>query len=434
MNTVTHIKSEQSDHSGSSERLIFLLAVLALILKIYCAASTFGETDVVLHYQFGRQISKTGLDSMYRQTALFNHTPVTGTFVCLAYELSARLDDAIPFHFFPLILRLPVILADFLTVLVFLRLCRKMTRPPPVWALVLFTLSPVAFMVNGYHGNVDAVMILFLVIAAFFCVIENPLLCGLSLGLACNIKIIPLLFTPVFFFFWMHRGRHRVIRFTGSCIVTCLAGWSAVLLGSPLQFFRQVLGYSSYWGSWGISYWLNITPWNCFHSPPIGNGKARVSLNDLLHSSDMFSFTITQQVLILLLKAVIILSIFRIAWSRRGKTGQEIFTSLAVAWMVFFVFSPGVCPQYMIWFAPFLLLYSAPWYLATTTACSIYLFNFYNITAGGLPWFYSSATGKLSAAAAPWSNCPWAVLIACLGYMWKKSRDPAQCENQSRPT
>src|SRR5205823_8209088 len=93
---------------------------------------------------------------------------------------------------FPFLLRLPGIIADFVVVWLFLRL--KNEEPQlrlPLWALLVFALSPVSIMVSGFHGNTDPVMALFLVLAAFAAVRNRPIWCGIFLALSCQIKIIP---------------------------------------------------------------------------------------------------------------------------------------------------------------------------------------------------------------------------------------------------
>src|SRR5207248_9754519 len=145
---------------------------------------------------------------------------------------------------FPLLYRLPSIAEDFSAVRGLLRI-RPRRGMPPIWSLVLFAVSPVAFMVSGFHGNVDPIMVCVLLVAAYFCVEEHAVLSAMFLGLACGIKIIPLFLTPVFFFFWMHRGRKQVLQFGASFALSCLAVWSTALLGSSNCFRKNVLGYSS---------------------------------------------------------------------------------------------------------------------------------------------------------------------------------------------
>jgi len=225
---------------------ILLAALVALVAKLYCAATTTGTNDVNLFVMFGRIISESGLTPLYGATRMFNHTPLVGTATALIYDLSG--DDLKRFAF---LLRLPSILADSGTVLLLLRI-RQTTGQPPWWALALLALSPVSFMVSGYHGNVDSIMVFLLVLAALMCVEGQPGFCGLSLGLACNVKVVPLLLVPALFFFWLHR--RKALPFALAAAVTVLVGWALPLVTTPRAFIANVLGYSSYWGSWGITY------------------------------------------------------------------------------------------------------------------------------------------------------------------------------------
>src|ERR1051325_4085234 len=134
--------------------LVLLLAVAALLAKFYCAATTVGSSDVVLFWKFAHTIHCHGLLAMYRETPFFNHTPLVGWFSEAALRLAHGEQRLFAFY-----LRLPAIFADFFALLVLLRL-REKTGRPAWWALALFAASPVAFMVSGYHGNVDSVMAL----------------------------------------------------------------------------------------------------------------------------------------------------------------------------------------------------------------------------------------------------------------------------------
>ena len=70
------------------ELLILALVLLATVAKIYCAWTTVGTADVGLFREFGHTISDRGLMAMYRETAVFNHTPLVGTFAGVAYDLA----------------------------------------------------------------------------------------------------------------------------------------------------------------------------------------------------------------------------------------------------------------------------------------------------------------------------------------------------------
>ena len=121
----------------------------------------------------------------------------------------------------------------------------------------LFALSPVSLMISGFHGNTDPVMVMFLVLSAIAVLRNKPILSGLLLALSCQIKVIPLLFLPAFFFFWFARG--RVLSFLLPFTAITLLLWSEPLTKFPILFLGNVLSYGSFWGIWGITYWLRLT-------------------------------------------------------------------------------------------------------------------------------------------------------------------------------
>jgi len=391
--------------------IVISAATVAALLKFYCAWTTFGTTDVKLFAIFGKYITDHGLEATYRAWPIFNHTPLVANFVTTALALAE-----IPLAkncgvTFPFLLRVPGIIADFLVVLVLLRVAGDF-KHKTAW-LVLFALSPVSFMVSGYHGNVDPVLVLFLVLAAWMCMKNQPLACGLFLGLACNVKIVAILLAPVFFFYWFHRG--QAIRLTAITIIICLAGWYEPLTEYPGLFIKNVFGYSSYWGVWGITWWLRATGLPQFQSVIWA------------------AMSPSQHLVVAVLKIIVILGILAIAWFRRAAPYDGIFTTLACVWAVFFIFSPGVGAQYMIWLAPFIFIASPVWYLALTAASAASMFVFYNTISHGMPWNVGYSTNDLTRIWTPWANLPWLVLIAGALLLWKRNRAPVSASLTENP-
>ena len=76
-----------------------------------------------------------------------------------------------------------------------------------------------------------------------------------------------------------------------------------------------------------------------------------------------------------------------------------------------FRFFPGVCTQYLIWLAPFILLLSPTFYTWLLGSSSIFAFVFYNTISNGLPWSKGASTNALNEIWTPWSVLPWLVLI-----------------------
>jgi Glycosyltransferase family 87 len=385
------------------EKIVLLIALLAAAAKLYCATTTSGTLDVVCFREFGRIISEEGLIALYQKIPIFNHTPLVGTFSSLIFDATGGRD--VPFR---LLVRLPGIVADVLTVFALLWLRRK-TGQPAWWALGLFAASPVAFMISGYHGNIDSLVALGLVLTALTCFSNQAALCGLCWGLTCQVKIIPLLVAPVFFFFWWSRG--QAWRFFTVGVITMLVGWAWPLLTIPQVFAHRVLDYNSMWGTWGISALVRLsgtTELDGVRLAPPGTGVSEV------------------------MKLVVAIGVCALAWRRRAGDPQSLFTTLSLSWLLFFVFAPGFCVNYLIWLTPFVLMHSARWYAAITAASSVALFAFYTTVCGSLPWDKAYEGIKTAPQWIPWMLLPWVTMATgmwALRHDWEPNspaREPGQ--------
>lgn len=380
-----------------------IAAFIALVLKLVIAFNTIGTNDVVRFYQFAASLSDGGLEQTYRQMAAFNHPPLVAYFLTAIFRLAQQPWVAGAGISFAFLLRLPGIVADFVVVCLLLRL--KKQEPQlhlPLWALLVFALSPVSIMVSGFHGNTDPVMVLFLILATTAAMRGRPIWCGILFALSCQIKIIPVLLLPAFFFLW--NEQRRVFAFLLPLALTTVALWSEPLFHFPLVFLRNVFGYGSFWGIWGITYLLQRT------------GFSQFSYVDFQNLSP------AQNLIGSLLKVFIVAAIIVLAWRRRRIShARGLLHSLAFAWLIFFIFAPGIGAQYLVWIAPFLLLVSSSFYAFCTTASTLFLFFFYNTISGGLPWYYGLSNGSRDASWLPWSIGPWIVLCLGMVLLWRKT-------------
>jgi uncharacterized membrane protein len=407
----THVSIAPRARRIGAATWIIGAALVALFFKLVIAFNTFGSNDVVTFYTFARSLSEHGLEWTYRRgvvwlpvSPIFNHPPVTALYLQLIDHLSRHQIAQAYGITFPFLIRLPGIIADFVVAIVLARFFELKTgRRLPLWALILFVLSPVSLMVSGFHGNTDSVMVMFLLLASLMCLSNRPWLCGLFLALSCQIKIIPLLFFPVFFFFWFHR--RTIASFLIPFTLASLVLWWEPLVKFPLLFARNVLSYGSFWGIWGITYWLRLTNIHSFKE---------VSFMD---------YSVGQAVVSNSLKVIIVGSICLMAWRRRALGGLGLIDTIAYGWIVFFVFSPGVCAQYMVWLAPFVLILSPGIYGWITATSALFLFFFYNVTAHGLPWYLAISSNSLNTIWTPWTAWPWAALIVALIVLWRKAVD-----------
>ena len=388
--------------------IVILAAIAAFFLKFWCASETIGTTDTLLFCQFGQIINDDGLVHTYRTSELFNHTPLVGTYAAFCDRVDRTEREQL--RWLPLLIRLPGIIADFLAILVLFRI-RTLTGRPPWWALGLFALSPVAFMVSGYHGNVDSVLALMLLVTAWMCVEKKPVLCGIALGLACQIKVIPLLLAPVFFAHWI--PRKKWLHFAIAAGVVILIGWAPALGEARGVFLSRVLGYSGFWGAWGISYTLRT-----------------VSGLRAFSGIGMTNLSPEQNAVMACSKYLIISFVLLLAWQRRKADATGLIQTLSLVWAIFFVFATGVAPQYFVWLAPFVLLATPRWYAAITAAVSVFLVAFYSTISTGAPWTFRPWVLGLSQNEyvpiwGPYLYLPWLTLIVYLVWLVWLFRQPA---------
>ncbi len=388
------------DRDAFGRQAVLIAAGVALIVKLVMAWNTIGTNDVIAFYHFGKSLTESGLEATYVSQVSFNHPPIVAGFLRGIYQL----DHAPWVHAngiaFPFLLRLPGIIADFVVVLLLLAAARSLRLP--TWALLLFALSPVSVMVSGFHGNTDSIMVLFLGLAAYMCLRERPVWCALFLALSCQIKIIPLLLIPIFFFYWLdHR---KVLSFTLPLAAASIFLWIEPLLHFPGIFMHRVLFYGSFWGIWGVTYWLKLTGIRDF---------GPVTYHDFLPY---------QQLVVTALKLAIIAAVLLLAWRRRKLDARGLFVSLAWAWVVFFIISPGVCAQYLVWLMPFVLVLSPRYFAWVTATSSLFLFFFYNSISRGLPWYLGISDGNVTVEWVPWTVWPWAALIIGAVLLWKRAQ------------
>jgi hypothetical protein len=380
---------------STPERWVLLALLLATFLKVAWALTSAGSADAILFYEFAKNTDQIGLNAMYVVDPRFNHTPFTG---CLNVALFALTGG--DYQSFSFVFRLMGIVADVAVVLGLLQM-RRVVGNPVAWALALFAASPVSLMISGFHGNVDPLMIALMFFAAIACLNQRALLCGVFFGLACNIKIVPILFAPVFFFFWLHRG--NAWRFVLPAGALMVGGLSLPLLQVPGAYLQNVFGYGSLWGVWGVSYWLRQSGW------------------DEVQRLGYIGLSPIQTKIATGLKLGIVLGISALAWRRRSLRPEAVFATLAGAWMIFFALVPGVGTQYMVWFAPFVLLLSARWFVALTATSTLFCGVFYHLCSPKqFPWFVAIPKPEDVAVGCAVANITWLAIIALMAAKWRE--------------
>ncbi|MBZ5676113.1 MAG: hypothetical protein LAP61_17870 [Acidobacteriia bacterium] len=116
---------------------------------------------------------------------------------------------------------------------------------------LLVALSPISILISGFHGNTDPIMMFFLVAAVFCAERGNAGRSAAAFGLACSVKLIPLIFAPAILL--CLPGLHPRLKWLAASLVLWLSLSMPYLAQEPLLILRSMLGYSSATGLWGFS-------------------------------------------------------------------------------------------------------------------------------------------------------------------------------------
>ena len=306
--------SDQKSAGGASKQFVILAVVVAIatVIKLVLAWVTIGTNDIVTWRAFAIQAKLCGA-CVYNLTGPygdpFNHPP-------FIIHLLRVLPDT---DWFPFWLRLPSILADIGTIFFVSRLLPNLSRG----ALLLLALNPISILISGFHGNIDPVMLFWLVAAIYSVKKENFWLAGIAFGMAVNFKVAPLLLFPCF----LLNVRKRTAFSVGAMITVLLLSFPYVL--DVRTVVEHVLGYRGLSINWGIAHYANLA-----------------SLPVHILASPMRAF-------------IVVLGILMPFYLRRRNS--PLFVACATILFTFYFLTPTLALQYLAWGVPFVAALSVRW-------------------------------------------------------------------------
>jgi len=336
-----------------SQRMWLMAAlVLATAIKLYLSIKTNGTTDVEGFIDQLLKIREMGVEA-YRVRGPFNNPfnhppPMIYGLRALGYLTHVT---GVPFKFW---LRLAPIVGGIVSFFVTARLLRG-TRDRFVLLLAL-ALCPISIMIDGYHGNTDTVMIMFVILAVYL--IENrasPGLAGLAFGLACCVKIAPLMLVPVFLFCLSSFRKRMMFSLAAAAVfIVCSLPY---IVQDPMAVKDAVFSYQPVYGIWGIPQLLAMF----YPVPPTYANKPYDPIG--IHG-----------VFAAVLKYVNILAILLVSiWMNARKERPRLFVQCGIVIAVSLFLTSGFGMQYLVWLVPFVLVLGRRTTLIYYIVASIYL-------------------------------------------------------------
>ncbi|MDH3205869.1 MAG: glycosyltransferase family 39 protein [Gemmatimonadota bacterium] len=233
--------------------IVFYAGCLALAAKLLLSASAYGTNDVTSWAEFMRYVRDVDSVSIYRAIPLYNHPPLVSGYLWI---LGALIGDESPL--FPFLLRLPSILADCGSIWFTWKLSQVyFADRRALWVTLTFALSPTLILVSGFHGNSDPVFLFFILFSLYMLLVQrNLFVAGLLFGLSVNIKVVPLILLPAFFFL-TGRTANRM-RFFGAAALMVIAGYGYHLSQDFESLVGNIFFYRGLPQVWGLGRYLEF--------------------------------------------------------------------------------------------------------------------------------------------------------------------------------
>lgn len=302
-----------------SGRRLILLILLALLIRLLVLNLSIGTNDIKTWHSIALASMQSGSCTAYTLGKEVNHPPLAILLASATQFASHQL--GIPFH---TLFRFLTTAFDFIHIALLLLLLRS-RRDVDLVLPALLLLSPITWLISAYHGNTDSILVTLLFAALVAIILNSPLLCGLALGLALNIKVVALFYLmAVLVYCYKSKCQNFLLVFCGAIPGFLLL----VALAFPcLRLFQHnVLQYTSVPDRWGIPLLLEM-----------------VGGESLIEHYSRIS------------RLLIPLSIFLLSWhaATSKQSPTMVFFNCSAALLIL---APGFGVQYILWMLPFAIL------------------------------------------------------------------------------
>jgi hypothetical protein len=391
-----------------TRRQLALLALVSVSIKITLILTTNGTMDALMWDTSAAKIRAEGGASVYRTNvplfpggvfayvSLFNHPPfmvhVLNLFGGVAESTGTRVRDWI---------RIGCTLADAGALIVVSRIAAKILGLRGFWPIALVALSPVQLLISGFHTNTDPIMMLLVVSAIYFIEVRRAEIPGgLCLGAALCIKVVPVLLLPAMVA-WLPQWRIRA-RFVVSAAGLWLLASMPWILEVPREIIRNVFGYGSMYGWWGISGILHAL-------------RGQLPWLDASFSA-AGSYVVAGAAAIL-----------GVVLARRSTL--PLFCQCGLVMFVFVFFTPGFGVQYLSWLTPWLLVLPTLFGVLHAGAAGSFLALLYVDWQGGTARSLADrlALGHLTGLLEATKAAAWLSTLAAaiaIWVVWRRWRNP----------
>ncbi|MEP6851733.1 MAG: glycosyltransferase 87 family protein [bacterium] len=366
----TGLEAGPEDQAGAepatrARRQVLAAAAAALVAKLFLAATTYGTRDVNHWRDFVAGVRRAGPVGVYRldfPASYYNHPPLMGHVLEVVAVLE-RHGVSVGFS-----IRALASLSDVVSALVVFELVRTRCGVTAArWAGIGVALSPVLFVISGYHANTDPVFCAFVLLAALLLADRGrPGEAGAALGLALGVKVVAVVAVPALCVLALRQGRTSAVRFLAGFAAVLAVTWGPAVLRDWTAVRVHVLEYAGsndrpQWGVMQVGHWLDDPGWVAAFS---GHGRFAVVMLCAGGAAAL-------------------------VWFRPGRAAEAVALALAT----FLFLSPAFGSQYLVWAVAGAYLLDRLWATVFGLAAGAVLLETYTRWNGSLRWDYADQWG-----------------------------------------
>lgn len=295
----------------------------------------------------------------YTAPRLYPYPPVWVWAEAAAGALSRRTGQP-----FAVLVKLPVVAAD-LGIVCWLAAwgARRGAGSRPGW---VYALHPVSVLITGFHGQFDAVALLFVLLATSWWSEARPARSALALSAAVGLKSFPVLLLPVMLAQPGQTTRAR-LRYAALVLGPVLLLIAPYAVHDPAAVRRELLGY----GGVADFGWIGLTRGVRWLATGV------LARSEAAHWSGQ---VLAAKVLFLGAYAGLLAALVR------GWLGWDLARACQSVLLAFLVFYGAISAQYLLWVVPLGVLLGGRYQAIYSISATAALVGFYLFLAPGVLW------------------------------------------------
>ncbi len=193
----------------NKQGLVPILFIIGFLSKIILAYNSSGfPVDLMTYKAWADLLAKKGFADFYFSGHFVDYPPLYMYVLFLIGKLRYLLSIDFDSPLFVLLLKMPSLIAEFISALIIYRTAKAHNLPPVGIIIVLFAFifNPALTINSSLWGQVDSVLALLVAISLLLLLQGKPV--GASIAFTCAVLMKPqaLMFTPLFILYFAHRG------------------------------------------------------------------------------------------------------------------------------------------------------------------------------------------------------------------------------------